>query len=80
MKAKFIERYDKLSEMNIGNIAVSADRSKIFICCHAYDIESACTRKVIINLNDLHGQYCDKWDMNQQIKKLVKGDKFLIEL
>lgn len=83
MKSKFIEKYDKLKDMNIGDVAVSSDRERLFICayglaCYA-DGAVKRTEKVIIDLNNLHEQYLDN-KLNLDIRGLEKGDKFIFEI
>jgi hypothetical protein len=77
MDASFIEEYETLSSMQVGEIAVSKDRKKIFIKAQGLT-EGGCVEKVLINLNDIHDQYLDQEDKYQPIRKLLRGDQFVI--
>lgn len=79
MEAKFIEKYSLLKEMQPGDIAVSKDRKKFFVCGQYYDKEKKENIKNILNLNDLRDQYSDSWNMNTDIRLLKIGDKIVIE-
>ena len=77
MEAEFIEKYDKLSDMGLGDIAVSKDRSCFFVCGRIAT-EDKKDKVIILDLNNLWGRY-DNWDMEQPIKILKSGDKFVFK-
>ncbi|MCK5027856.1 MAG: hypothetical protein KAS07_05550, partial [Candidatus Pacebacteria bacterium] len=65
MEAEFIEKYDKLSDMGLGDIAVSKDRERFFVCGRIATEEKK-EIKVILDINNLWGRY-GEWDMEQPI-------------
>lgn len=77
IKTELVEKYDKLKDLESGDIAVSKDRKDIFICGYAI-FGSAKPQRVVLKLNDLKDQHPDKWDVHQDVKKLIEGDKFII--
>lgn len=77
MNVEFIEKYDKLSDMGEGDTATSKDRKSFFVCGHHYDTLKKQNVRVILDLNNLFDQYTEKRDMNQPVKILKSGDKFL---
>ena len=77
MNTEFIEKYDKLSDMKPGQVAISKDREKFFVCGWGCPQGSAKPVHIILDMNNLHNQYPDKRDMSQEIKILVQGDKFV---
>lgn len=80
MKAQFVERYDSLEDLKFGEIGVSKDRSRIFVCGYLLNKKDNIFEKAILELNNLGNQYLDKVDMKQPIKKLQTGDKLLLEI
>lgn len=83
MKAEFIEKYDRLFDMSVGDIAVSSDRESIFICAHGTPIEKdkdgkRYSVKVIVDLNSLFEQYLGDHFGTVKIKKLERGDQFVL--
>lgn len=79
MEAQFIEKYAKLSDMKPGDVAVSKDRTKFFVCGLHHDKLMKKNIPVILDVNELYNQYTDKRDMNHPVRILVKGDKFVFE-
>lgn len=77
MEAEFIEKYDKLSDMKPGDVAVSKDRTKFFVCGWHRDKLMDKGVPAILDVNNLHDQYSDKRDMSQPIKILDRGDRFV---
>lgn len=77
MNVEFIEKYVKLSDMKPGDTATSKDRESFFACGHYYDALKKQNVKIILDLNHLTDQYTEKRDMNQPIKILKAGDKFV---
>lgn len=74
METIFIEEYQKLSDMKPGDMAVSKNRESFFVCGNYFTTENL---PVIFDLNDLANQYTDKRDMDQPIKILTHGDRFV---
>ncbi len=77
MEAEYIEKYDKLRDLQPGQVAVSANREKLFICVWAPNQGRSDSHKTIFDLRDPTNQYVFHQDMNQPIKKLERGDKFI---
>lgn len=77
MNVEFIEKYVKLSDMKEGDTATSKDRSSFFVCGYHYDTLKKQNVRIILDLNNLHDQYTEKRDMNQPVKILKSGDKFV---
>lgn len=77
MNVNFIEKYDKLSDMTVGDTATSKDRKNFFVCGYHYDILKKQNVRVIMDLNHLHDQYSEDRDMNQPVKILKGGDQFV---
>jgi len=77
MNVEFIEKYQPLSEMKEGDTATSKDRESFFVCGYHYDTLKKQNVKVIMDLNHLSNQYSEKRDMNQPVKILKPGDKFV---
>jgi hypothetical protein len=77
MNVDFIEKYDKLSDMKEGDTATSQDRKSFFVCGHHYDKLKKQNARIILDLNNLYDQYTEKRDMNQPIKILESGDRFV---
>lgn len=80
MEVNFIEKYTKLSEMKPGDSAVSKDRKEFFICGYYYCKTLKKNNIVILNVNMLYSQYTDNIDLNQPVKILKSGDKFVCEV
>ncbi|PHS13429.1 MAG: hypothetical protein COA78_06745 [Blastopirellula sp.] len=78
MKAELIEKYIKLSDLKVGQIAVSRDRKNIFLC--AYEYKAGKNYSVIVELNNLGDQYTDNRDMSQPVRVLASGDRFVIDI
>ena len=76
MNAEFIESYNMLSDLKPGDVAVSKDREKCFVCGSRRDEDSGMNVSVILEINSLYNQYPEKRDMSQPVKILGKGDKF----
>lgn len=79
MKVTFSEKYNKLSDMKPGSVAVSKDRTKFFVCGYHHDTYNKCNVRVVLELNNLTDQYTDRIDRDQPIKILEQGDRFLCE-
>lgn len=77
METTFSEKYQKLSEMKPGDAAVSKDRSKFFVCGYHYDTLKKKNVSVILEMNHLYDQYSENRDMDQPVKFLTSGDRFL---
>jgi hypothetical protein len=78
VQAEFLEKYVQLSELDVGRVAVSKDRKTIFYCLWVPTKDVvADSHKAIIKLNDPHDQYIFKLDLNQPVKILERGDKFV---
>jgi len=76
MKVVFQEQYNRLSDMVAGDCAVSADRSKFFVCGYHVDaLEKTCVL-TILDVRNLRDQYVEKRDMSQPVKILKSGDEF----
>lgn len=76
MKTVFHELYTKLGDMKPGEIAVSKDREKFFVCSYHYNTLKKCNEVAIADMNDLTNQYTDRRDINQPVSILKSGDKF----
>ncbi len=79
MKAEFLEKYETLGSLLCGDLAVSKDRSKLFLCLWIPNADMSDCYKGVIELTDPHNQYIHKLEMEQPVRKLVRGDKYLIE-
>lgn len=77
MECQFIETYTKLGDMEEGEVAVSKNREEFFVCGHHYCTTLKLNKKVILNINKLWDQYTEKIDMEQPVKILKSGDKFI---
>jgi len=77
MKAEYLEKYDMLKDMTPGSVAVSADREKLFICVYVPNKERNDSHIAVVDLNNSCDQYVHKENMNQQIRILSHGDKFV---
>ena len=77
MNVEFNENYSKLSDLEPGQVAVSKDREKFFVCGYCFDKLTSKNIRVILDMNDLSDQYVDKRDMGQPIRILKFGDKFV---
>lgn len=80
MKAEFREAYNKLSDMMPGDVAVSKDRKRFFVCGWRHCIFAKDNVEVVLEVNELNNQYPDKRDMSQPVKILKNGDKFVCEV
>jgi hypothetical protein len=76
MNVIYHENYVKLSDMNTGDTATSADRKSFFVCGHHYDQEKQYDIRVILDLNNLNDQRPEDMDMEQPVKILKSGDQF----
>ena len=77
MNIEFIEKYEKLSDLREGDTATSKDRKSFFVCGHHYCMFKKQNVRIILDLNNLQDQYSETRDMNQPVKILKKGDKFV---
>ena len=77
MKAEFIEKYDRLKDLQPGEVAVSADREKIFVCAYVPNAQGDDSHKAFFDLNSPRDQYVHQQDMDQKIRKLERGDVFV---
>lgn len=77
MEVTFVEKYNKLSDMEEGQVAVSKNREEFFVCGHHYCKTLKCNKKIILNVNKLWDQCTEKIDMEQPVKILKSGDKFI---
>ena len=77
MNIEFVEKYTKLADLKPGYTATSKDRTKFFVCGWHYDTILKKNVKIILDLNDLSNQYSENRDMNQPVKVLQSGDKFV---
>ncbi len=75
METEFVEKYQQLKDMVPGDIAVSKDRNKFYIC--GFHMVYNNNKPLILDLNNLTNQYTDKRDMNELIRMLKPGDKFV---
>lgn len=80
MKSEFIEKYEALSDMQSGDVAVSKNRERFFICGIYYCPLKKQNIKVIHDMNNLNDQYSETRDLSQPVKILKGGDKFVFEL
>ncbi len=80
MNVQFVEKYTKLSELEEGQVAVSKDRNEFFVCGHHYCKTLKLNKKIILNVNKLWDQYTENIDLNQPVKVLKSGDKFVCEV
>ena len=78
MKAEFEESYDLLDSMNLGDVAVSRDRKKVFYRTRGHiitdDGEIGDEVDVVIDLNDYWMSHIPEG--KNPVRKLQKGDKF----
>lgn len=79
MKAQFIEKYQTLEDMKPGDVAVSKDRKKVYICAYHYNFLKKDNERTIIDINNLYEQYTDHRTMTEPVKFLKIGDKFYFE-
>lgn len=77
MEAKYIEKYDTIADMKAGDVAVSKDRSQLFICIYVSNDNHDDSHLAVIDLNDPYNQYVNKLDTKTKIKKLERGDRFV---
>ena len=80
MEVQFVEKYVKLSDMEEGQVSVSKNREEFFVCGHSYCKVLKCNKRIILNVNKLWDQYTEKIDMNQPVKILKSGDKFVCNI
>ena len=80
MEVQFVEKYKKLSDMEEGQVAVSKNREEFFVCGHHYCKTLKLNKKIILNVNKLWNQYTEKIDMDQPVKILTSGDKFVCQV
>lgn len=80
MKVTFVEKYTKLGDIEEGEVAVSKDRRNFFVCGYHYCATLKLNRKIILNVNDLSNQYSEDIDLEQPVKILKAGDKFVCEI
>lgn len=78
MDAEYIERYIKLRDINIGDIAVSKDRKHLFARCRFRSEFSV--KDGIVDLKKISDQYVDRIDMEQPVKVIQNGDKFVLTI
>jgi len=78
MEIEFIEKYEVLKDLEPGEIAVSKDRQSLFLCARVNEKEFDLV--TFINLSRLYMQSHEEGDINQPVRKLKKGDKFVITL
>jgi hypothetical protein len=78
MKAEYLERYDELNTLRPGDVAVSKDRGKLFLCLWVPNADGTDCHVAIVDLDNPCHQYVHKLDLNQPVRKLAIGDKFLI--
>ena len=77
MEVTFVEKYKKLSDMEEGEVAVFKDRKEFFVCGHHYCKTLKANKKIILNVNKLWDQYTENIDLDQPVKILKSGDKFI---
>jgi len=80
MEVLFVEKYTKLRDIKEGQVAVSKGRGEFFVCGHHYCLDSKENKKVILNVNHLWNQYTEQMDLDQLVKILERGDKFVCEV
>lgn len=80
MNVQFVEKYKKLSELEEGQVAVSKNREEFFVCGRHYCKDRMANRKIILNVNKLWDHYTENIDMDQPVKILKSGDKFVCEV
>lgn len=78
MKSVYAEKYQTLENMKPGDVAVSKDRSQVFVCGNHYNEESKTSERTILDMNDLSYESGSR-DMTTQIKILNIGDRFDFE-
>jgi len=78
MDAEFIEKYDRLSQMRAGDIAISKDRSQVFVCGAWSPDKKEGNQLVVLDLKRLSYQYSYDRDMTQLVRKLQKGDQIVL--
>lgn len=78
MNAEYQERYNKLSELRPGQIAVSKDRKSIFLCGRGKTASGWNSDLTVLDLNSMETEHAGQFDMDQPVRKLKKGDKFTI--
>ena len=77
MNIEFLEKYSKLSDMKAGDTATSKDRESFFACGYHYDTLKKQNVLVIFDLNNLYDQYTERRNLDQPVKILKSGDKFI---
>jgi len=77
MHIEFIEKYVKLSDMKAGDTATSKDRESFFVCGYHYNFIAKQNELVIFDLNNLSDQYTENRNLDQPVKILKPGDKFI---
>jgi len=80
MEVQFVEKYKKLCDIEEGQVAVSKDRKEFFVCGHHYCTTLKLNKKVILNVNKLFDQYTETVDLEQLVKILKSGDKFVCKV
>ena len=78
MDAEFIEKYGRLSEMRSGDMAISKDRSQVFVCGTWSPDKDKGNQLVVLDLKRLSYQYSYDRDMTQLVKILQRGDQIVI--
>jgi hypothetical protein len=79
MKAQLKEKYSRLSDMNPGEVAVTADRKSVFICTYIWNKDTGTNNVGFVNLNYPADQYTDKLDLTQPVRICVQGDEFVVQ-
>ena len=79
MKSHYVEKYDKLSDLHPGQLAVSKDRENLYLCLWVpAENGEKDSFKAIIDLNNPTDQYVYNLNQDQPVKILSSGDKFVI--
>jgi hypothetical protein len=79
MKSQFIEMYQTLDNMKPGDIAVSKDRTSVYVCGIHFDPLTKESQRTILDMNDLYYNSAGGRDLTAKVKILVAGDKFNFE-
>jgi hypothetical protein len=79
MDAQYLESYNKLSDLHPGQLAASKDRKSLYLCVWVPALHGAKdSYKAIIDLTNPTDQYVYNINMDQPVKILSTGDKFVI--
>lgn len=74
--AEFVEKHDRISDMRPGDIAVSLDRKRLFVCAYLPDKNS--NAYTFFDLKKLDDWYLHRVTPDTPLRLLAKGDKFIV--